>query len=91
MDVTSLSLFCSMLCSNSGQRQLFDNVFQQYIAGDQDGPFSHLHNFCIDNRDEKCAVTLTHDLQTFALNYGSSPTSSISFWTIFQNLIYLLP
>jgi hypothetical protein len=28
-----------MLCSNSGQRQLFDNLFQQFIAGDQDGSF----------------------------------------------------
>jgi hypothetical protein len=44
MDVTSLSLFCSMLCSNSGQRQLFDNLFQQFIAGDQDGSF----RLCLD-------------------------------------------
>ncbi len=28
-----------------------------------------LHNFCIDNRDEKCAVILTRDVETFVPNY----------------------
>ncbi len=44
MDVTSLSLFFSTLCSKSRQRQLFDNLFQQYTAGDQDGSF----RLCLD-------------------------------------------
>jgi hypothetical protein len=44
MDVTSLSLFHSIMCSNSVQRQLFDNLFQRFIAGEQDGPF----RLCLD-------------------------------------------
>ena len=44
MDVTSLSLFRSIMCSNSGQRQLFDNLFQHYISGDEDGSF----RLCLD-------------------------------------------
>jgi hypothetical protein len=29
----------------------------------------HLHNFCIDNRDEKCGVILTRDVETFVPKY----------------------
>jgi hypothetical protein len=49
MDVASLSFFHSMLCSNSGQRQLFDNLFQQYIAGDQDDSFRLCLDIIIDS------------------------------------------
>jgi hypothetical protein len=44
MNAASLSLFCSIMCSNSVQRYLFDNLLQQFIAGDQDRSF----RLCLD-------------------------------------------
>jgi hypothetical protein len=44
MDVTSLSLLCSIMYSNSEQRQLFDNLLHHYVSGDQDGSF----RLCLD-------------------------------------------
>jgi hypothetical protein len=49
MDVTFLSLFRSIMCSNSGQRMLFDNLFQHYISGDQDGSFKLCLDIIVDS------------------------------------------
>jgi hypothetical protein len=49
MDVTFLSLFCSLTCTNSAQRQLFDLQFQKYVAGDEQGSFRLCIDFAVDN------------------------------------------
>ncbi len=49
MDITFSSLFCSLLCTNSAQRQLFDLKFQKYVAGDEQGSFRLCTDFAVDN------------------------------------------
>jgi hypothetical protein len=49
MDVTFLSLFRSLICTNSAQRQLFDLKFQKYVAGDEQGSFRSGIDFVVDN------------------------------------------
>ena len=49
MDVTFLSLFRSIICTNSAQRQLFDVQFQRYVTGDKQGSFRLCLDFAVDN------------------------------------------
>jgi hypothetical protein len=49
MDVRFLSLFCSLIWTNSAQRQLFDLKFQKYVASDEQGSFRLCFDFAVDN------------------------------------------
>jgi hypothetical protein len=49
MDVTFLSLFRSLICTNSAERQLFDLQLQKYVAGDERGSFRLCIDFAVDN------------------------------------------
>jgi hypothetical protein len=49
MNVTFFSLFHSLICTNSAQRQLFDLQFQKYVASDEQGSFRLCIDFAVDN------------------------------------------
>ena len=49
MDVTSLAVYRAVCCTQEGQRKLFDNVFQQYVVGDEAGHYRRALDSVVEN------------------------------------------